>query len=133
MTNMARPGIWCSVACAAALGWMHVLSAEGPPALKIVGSHFVDPSGRTVVLRGVSSMGMAMVYGDKSNPGTYLPMTVQQYVDRALQTDATRNKWYGNAIRLVFERFPSVDPSRLYQTENAPYAMPDTISFPAWI
>jgi hypothetical protein len=78
-------------------------------------------------------MGMAMVYGDKNNPGTYLPMTVKQYVDRAIQTDATGNKWYGNAIRLVFERFPSVDPSRLYSTENSPYAMPDTIAFPGWI
>jgi hypothetical protein len=112
--------------------WTHLLSAGGPPALKVVGSRLVDPSGHPFVLRGVSSMGMAMVYGDKSNPGTYVPMTVPQYVDRAVQTDATGNKWYANAIRLIFERFPSVDPTRLYSTENAPYAMPDTITFPAW-
>jgi len=84
------------------------------------------------LLRGVSSQGMSMVYGDKANPGGYLPMTPTQYVDRAIQTDATGNKWYSNAIRLVFERFPSVNPGRLYSVENQPYAMPDTIPFAAW-
>jgi hypothetical protein len=32
----------------------------------------------------------------------------------------------------VFERFPSVNPSRLYKTENQPYAMPDTVAVAAW-
>ena len=50
-----------------------------------------------------------------------------QYVGRAVQTDATGSRWYSTAIRLIFERFPCVNPLRLYQTENQPYAMPDTI------
>jgi hypothetical protein len=115
------------------LAWTHVGVSAGLPALSVVGGRFVDPGGRTVVLRGVSSMGMGMVYGDKANPGTYVPMTPAQYVDRAIQTDATGNKWYSTAIRLNFERFPSVNPSRLYSTENVPYAMPDTITFPGWL
>jgi hypothetical protein len=106
--------------------------AAGPAPLSVAGAKLVDPDGRTVVLRGVSSMGMAMVYGDKDRPGSYLPMTPEEYVDRALQTDATGNKWYSNAIRLNFERFPSVNPSRLYRTEHSPYAMPDTITFGPW-
>jgi hypothetical protein len=106
-------------------------TAKRPP-LTVSGSRFVDPAGKTVVLRGVSSMGMGMVYGDKGRPGTYLPMTPAQYVDRAVQTDATGQKWYSTAIRLVFERFPTVNPSRLYKTENSPYAMPDTIPVAAW-
>ena len=53
------------------------LMAAGPPSLTVSGSKFVDPEGRTVILRGVSSMGMAMVYGN-SNPGTYMPMTPAQ-------------------------------------------------------
>lgn len=108
------------------------LMAAGPPPLTVSGNKFVDPDGRTVILRGVSSMGMAMVYGNKGNPGTYMPMTPAQYVDRAIQTDATGNKWHSTAIRLNFERFPSLNPSRLYGTENMPYAMPDTIAFPEW-
>jgi len=107
-------------------------STAGRPPLTVSGNKFVDPAGRTVVLRGVSSMGMGMVYGDKDRPGTYLPMTPAQYVDRAIQTDATGQKWHSTAIRLVFERFPSVNPSRLYKTENSPYAMPDTIPVAAW-
>jgi hypothetical protein len=106
--------------------------AAGPAPLAVAGGKLVDPDGRPVILRGVSSMGMAMVYGDKDRPGTYLPMTPEQYIDRALQTDATGNRWYSNAIRLNFERFPSVNPTRLYRTENSPYAMPDTIVFVAW-
>ncbi len=133
MSAAMRRSVRAIAVCGAALAWTELLSAGGPSALKVVGARFVDSGGRTVVLRGVSSMGMGMVYGDKSNPGTYLPMTVAQYVDRAIQTDATGNKWYANAIRLNFERFPSVNPARLYSTENTPYAMPDTITFPAWV
>ena len=107
-------------------------SAAGQPPLTVSGNKLVDPEGRTVILRGVSSMGMAMVYGDKDRPGGYLPITPEQYVDRAIQTDATGSRWYSNAIRLNFERFPSVNPTRLYQTENAPYAMPETIVFAPW-
>jgi len=59
-------------------------------------------------------------------------MSPAQYVDRATQTDATGKKWHSTAIRLVFERFPALNPTRLYKTENRPYAMPDTIAFPAW-
>lgn len=106
--------------------------SAGPAPLTVSGNKLVDADGKTVILRGVSSMGMAMVYGDKDRPGSYLPMTPEQYVDRALQTDATGNRWYSNAIRLNFERFPSVNPTRLYKTENAPYAMPDTIVFAQW-
>jgi hypothetical protein len=113
------------------VGWSHGAFAAPPP-LTVVGNKFVDPAGRTVILRGVASMGMGMVYGDKANPGTYVPMTPAQYVDRAIQTDATGAKWVANAIRLNFERFPSTNPARLYQTENAPYAMPDTITFSPW-
>jgi len=107
-------------------------STVGRPPLTVSGNKFVDPTGKTVRLRGVSSMGMAMVYGDKDRPGTYLPMTPRQYVDRAIQTDATGQRWHSTAIRLVFERFPSVNPSRLYKTENSPYAMPDTVPVAAW-
>ena len=107
-------------------------STAGRPPLTVSGNKFVDPAGKTVVLRGVSSMGMGMVYGDKDRPGTYLPMTPAQYVDRAIQTDATGQKWHSTAIRLVFERFPSVNPSRLYKIENSPYAMPDTVPVAAW-
>jgi hypothetical protein len=106
--------------------------AAGPPPLSVSGNKFVDPDGRTVILRGVSSMGMAMVYGNKNSRGSYLPMTPEQYVDRAVQKDATGNLWYSTAIRLNFERFPSVNPSRLYMREGEPYAMPDTIPFAAW-
>ena len=114
-----------------ALLFLTGLSAS-TPRLSVSGNHFVDPSGHTVILRGVSSIGMGLVYGDKANPGTYLPMTPSQYIDRAIQTDATGGKWQSRAIRLNFERFPSTNPSRLYATENAPYAMPDTIAFAAW-
>jgi len=107
-------------------------STEGRPPLTVSGNKFVDPTGKTVRLRGISSMGMAMVYGDKDRPGSYLPMTPKQYVDRAIQVDATGQRWYSTAIRLVFERFPSVNPSRLYKTENSPYAMPDTVPVAAW-
>ena len=107
-------------------------STVGRPPLTVSGNKFVDPNGKTVRLRGVSSMGMAMVYGDKDRPGSYLPMSPKQYVDRAIQTDATGQRWYSTAIRLVFERFPSVNPSRLYKTENSPYAMPDTVPVAAW-
>jgi hypothetical protein len=102
------------------------------PPLTVSGTRLVDPAGKSVVLRGVSSMGMGMVYGDKDRPGTYVPMTPAQYIDRAIQTDATGHKWHATAIRLVFERFPSVNPSRLYKTEGSPYAMPDTIPVAAW-
>jgi len=105
----------------------------GPPALQITGGMLLDPHGNKVILRGVATMGMGMVYGDKANPGTYLPMTVPQYVHLASQTDATGNKWYPTAIRLAFERFPCVDPKRLYTIENRPYAMPDTVTFSAWM
>lgn len=126
--------IWARFLAAAAVvsGALAHPSTAGLPPLTVSGNKFVDPTGRTVFLRGVSSMGMAMVYGDKGNPGTYVPMSPQQYVDRAIQTDATGNKWYSTAIRLVFERFPSVNPTRLYKTENSPYAMPDTIAFGSW-
>jgi hypothetical protein len=106
-------------------------TARRPP-LTVSGNKLVDPTGKSVFLRGVSSMGMGMVYGDKGHPGTYVPMTPAQYVDRAIQTDATGHKWHSTAIRLVFERFPSVNPARLYKTENSPYAMPDTIPVTAW-
>jgi hypothetical protein len=107
-------------------------STAGRPPLTVSGGGFVDPAGKRVVLRGVSSMGMGMVYGDKDRPGGYLPMSPSQYIDRATQTDATGQKWYSTAIRLVFERFPSVNPSRLYKTENNPYAIPDTVPVAAW-
>jgi hypothetical protein len=102
------------------------------PALHVNGNALVDPHGNHVILRGVSSQGMGMVYGDKANPGTYVPMTPAQYVARAAGTDGTGNKWYSTAIRLIFERFPCVNPARLYTVENQPYAMPDTIPFPGW-
>jgi hypothetical protein len=102
------------------------------PALTINGSSLLDPHGNKVILRGVNSQGMAQVYGDKANPGTYVPMTPAQYVNRALQTDATGIKWSPTVIRLNFERFPSTDPARLYTTENQPYAMPDTVTFSPW-
>jgi hypothetical protein len=107
-------------------------STAGRPPLTVSGGGFVDPAGKRVVLRGVSSMGMGMVYGDKDRPGGYLPMSPSQYIDRATQIDATGQKWYSTAIRLVFERFPSVNPSRLYKTENNPYAIPDTVPVAAW-
>ena len=53
-------------------------STVGRPPLTVSGNKFVDPTGKTVRLRGVSSMGMAMVYGDKDRPGSYLPMTPKQ-------------------------------------------------------
>ena len=121
---------WIVVLLAVA-GIEPALSA-GPAPLTVAGNNLVDPDGRVVILRGVASMGMAMVYGDKDRAGTYLPITPEQYVDRAVQTDATGNKWYSNAIRLSFERFPSVNPTRLYRTEHSPYAMPDTIVFAPW-
>ena len=108
------------------------LSAAPLPALHVVGNHLVDATGRTVLLRGVASQGMGMIYGNKANPGTYVAMTPTQYVDRAIQTDTSGHRWYANAIRLNFERFPSADPARLYQTENVPYAIPETLTFPAW-
>lgn len=102
------------------------------PSLQVVNGSLLDPHGNKVILRGLNSQGMGMVYGDKANPGTYVPMTPLQYVNRAVQTDATGNKWSPTAIRLNFERFPCTDPSRLYTVENTPYAMPDTIAFNAW-
>lgn len=102
------------------------------PALHISGNALYDAKNDRVILRGVSTQGMGMVYGDRDNPGTYLPMTPAQYVHRATGTDATGNKWYSTAIRLVFERFPCVNPARLYSTENRPWGMPDTIAFSAW-
>jgi hypothetical protein len=107
-------------------------TGTGLPALHVSGRQLLDAGGHAVILRGVSSQGMGMVYGDKANPGTYLPMSVAQYVDRAVQTDATGHRWYSTAVRLIFERFPCVNPARLYDTENQPYAMPDTIAFSAW-
>jgi hypothetical protein len=104
----------------------------GPRPLRVDAHAFVDPDGRPVVLRGVASMGMAMVYGNKDRSGGGQPMSVSQYVDRATQTDATGGKWYSNAIRLSFERFPVTNPTRLYTTENTPYAMPDTVAFGEW-
>lgn len=103
------------------------------PALAVKGNALVDPTGAKVMLRGLSSQGMGMVYGDKSNPGTYLPMSVADYVRRAVQVDATGNKWESRAVRLCFERFPCTDPTRLYTRENFPYAMPDTIAVAPWI
>jgi hypothetical protein len=102
------------------------------PELHVKGGGFVDAHGNRVILRGVSSQGMGMVYGNKSNPGTYLPMSPAQYIGRATGTDGTGKRWYSNAIRLVFERFPCVNPQRLYAVENEPYAMPDTIAFDQW-
>jgi hypothetical protein len=106
--------------------------AAGRPPLTVSGTKLVDATGKSVVLRGVSSMGMGMVYGDKARPGAYLPMSPAQYIDRAIQTDATGQKWFSTAIRLVFERYPALNPTRLYKTENSPYAMPDTVAFAAW-
>ncbi|HEX4385096.1 MAG TPA: hypothetical protein VH083_19190, partial [Myxococcales bacterium] len=106
--------------------------ATGHPSLQVVNGALLDPHGNKIILRGLNSQGMGMVYGDKANPGTYVPMTPLQYVNRAVQTDATGNKWYATAIRLNFERFPCTDPTRLYTVENTPYAMPDTIAFNAW-
>lgn len=103
------------------------------PALKIVNGQLQDPAGNRVLLRGVSSQGMCMVYGDQGNPGTYVPLTLQQYVQHAVQTDAQGKPWLSRAIRLCFERFPCTNPGRLNgYTLGRPYAMPDTIPFPAW-
>lgn len=102
------------------------------PALTVSGNKLVTAAGKTVILRGVSSQGLGMVYGDKANPGTYLPMSVADYVKRAVQTDGQGQPWYSRAIRLCFERFPCTDPTRLYSTENVPYAMPDTIPVAPW-
>jgi hypothetical protein len=129
--NIALPA---SILSAVAIASLVVASppAVPRPPLSVSGSRFIDSAGTRVMLRGVSSMGMSMVYGDKDRPGTYLPMTPSQYIDRATQVDATGQKWHSTAIRLVFERFPSVNPSRLYKTENSPYAMPETIPVAAW-
>jgi hypothetical protein len=118
----------------AAIVLTHPVATQPAPLSKlhVVGDHFVDGTGATVVLRGAASMGMGMVYGDKANHGTYLPMTPAQYIDRAIQTDATGVRWWANSIRLNFERFPSASPGRLYTIENSPYAMPDTIAFAPW-
>jgi len=102
------------------------------PALHVNGSALNDTLGNRVILRGVSSQGMGMVYGDKANPGTYLPVSITDYVKRAVQVDGQGQPWNSTAIRLCFERFPCTDPTRLYTVENVPYAMPDTIAFPAW-
>lgn len=102
------------------------------PALSVSGGALVDPKGNKVILRGLSSQGMGMVYGDKANPGTYLPMTPTQYVNRAVAVDASGAKWESRALRLCFERFPCASPDRLYTVEGMPYAMPDTIPFQPW-
>jgi hypothetical protein len=129
---VARSHADATTSAAATLTVTAATGAGGLPALHVSGSSLVDPHGNRVILRGVSSQGMAMVYGDKSNPGTYLPMTPAQYVNRAVQTDATGNRWYSTAVRLIFERFPCVNPGRLYTVENQPWAMPDTIAFSPW-
>lgn len=103
------------------------------PALKITGGQLQDPAGNRVLLRGISSQGMCMVYGDQANPGTYVPMTVAQYVQRATQTDAQGKPWCSRAIRLCFERFPCTNPGRMSgYSLGKPYAMPDTIAFAPW-
>ncbi len=101
------------------------------PAIRVVGNRFLDGNDATVVLRGVASMGMSMVYGDKDSLNNSV-MSVNDYIDRATQTDATGGTWHSNAIRLAFERFPTANPQRLYTVEHVPYAMPDTIAFPPW-
>ena len=106
-------------------------TGSATPQLTVKGAQLQDPHGNQVILRGLATEGLGMVYGDKSNPGTYVGVTPAQYILRALQTDA-HGPWYSKCLRLCFERFPCTDQTLLYSVENAPYAMPDTISFAAW-
>src|SRR4249920_3549170 len=95
---------WARILAALLISWhaFEMPQAQAArPRLSVKGNKLVDPMGRSVFLRGLSSMGMGMVYGDKARPGGYLPMTPTQYIDRAVQTDATGNKWHSTAIRLV--------------------------------
>lgn len=102
------------------------------PALKIVNGQLQDPAGNRVLLRGVSSQGMAMVYGDQANPGTYVPLTLQQYVQRSVAIDGQGKQWNAKTIRLCFEAFPCVDPTRLYQKAGQPYCAPEMSDAQPW-
>ena len=109
-----------------------LVSAQTRPQLTVDGDRLEDPQGNSVIIRGLATMGMGMVYGNEASPGGYIPITPIQFIDRATQTDADGEVWYSTAIRLNFERYPSVNTARLYTTENVPYAMPDTTPVSAW-
>ena len=111
---------------------MLLVSVPAAAQLTVSGNHLVDPQGQTVVLRGMASMGMAMVYGDRGHPGTYVPMTPARIYRSRPANRRQRESVDEQRDQAQLRRFPSASPGRLYTVEGQPYALLDTTGFPAW-
>lgn len=95
--------------------------------LNTKGTNLVDPSGKTVVLKGVNAEGIAGI-------ATFFPGGLPAYLTKVTGTDATGVKWNPNAIRLPFERYPCTDSGRLYQSGDPriPSCIPNTYQVASW-